>query len=91
MQITEHEIRQAVGHHVIIQMSKPTDGGKFVEVTDTPGHLWKCDTEEEAKKKLLEEIARRAADCKVIIFRIWPESGSRPDGKCSGYTRANFS
>ena len=88
MIISEDEILEAVGHPVTISRVDSLGSGiHFAEVTGTSRGLWKHASEEDAKADLLAEIARRAKDSTTIIFRVWPETSTRADGKASGYTR----
>lgn len=90
MIITEEEILEAVGRPIGIL--RASQGDKCVEITAAPPRqLWKHETEEAARAGLLAAISARAIGYSTISFRIWPETGSRPDGKWSGYARASFS
>lgn len=90
MIVTDQEILEAVGRPIEIRHG--SDGGKCIEITAAPPReLWKHGTEEAARAGLLTALAARAIGYSTITFRVWPETGSRPDGKWSGYARASFS
>lgn len=89
--VTHEEIVAAVGRPIAIQNGEQGDGIRYFEFTASPDRgLWKCHSEEEARAGLLAEIAKRAEGKARVIFRVWPETGGRPDGKWGGYARARF-
>lgn len=92
--ITEQEILDAIGRPVSITIDERAPSVWFSELTAAENHgLWAHHNEADAKAGLLSEIARRANrwdGCARVVFKVWPETKTRADGKASGYARAAF-